>query len=120
MTDDNETTIEEILGGHSEHVVNLVGALRALVTQSFPNLVEEPKRGWNNITYRNKGVVCAISPHEGHVNLHFYKGVDLPDPHRLLQGSGKALRHVKVMMPKDIRANEITQLIREAVKLDEG
>lgn len=120
MSVEEGTGIDEIMAGHSAHVVYLVGALRALITQNFPDLTEEPKRGWNNITYRSKGLVCAISPHKEHVNLNFYKGVSLPDPHGLLQGSGKALRHVKVIKPEDIRADEITQLIQAAVDLDEG
>ena len=31
-----------------------------------------------------------------HVNLGFFQGASLPDPARLLQGSGKFMRHVKL------------------------
>lgn len=31
-----------------------------------------------------------------HVNVGFYRGADLPDPARLLEGSGKNMRHVKL------------------------
>src|SRR5262245_39726344 len=31
-----------------------------------------------------------------HVNVGFFFGADLPDPQRLLEGSGKWMRHVKV------------------------
>lgn len=116
MTDD--VTIEDMLAGHSATVIELVGTLRELVKRTDPGLVEEPKKGWNNITYRKKGVVCAISPHKAHVNLHFYKGASLPDPGGLLEGSGKALRHVKVTKPEDIHWDHIAQLVREAVQLD--
>jgi hypothetical protein len=31
-----------------------------------------------------------------HVNVGFFQGAALPDPARLLQGSGKFMRHVKL------------------------
>ena len=31
-----------------------------------------------------------------HVNVGFFHGADLPDPARLLQGTGKRMRHVKL------------------------
>jgi hypothetical protein len=31
-----------------------------------------------------------------HVNVGFFQGASLPDPARLLQGSGKSMRHVKL------------------------
>jgi len=31
-----------------------------------------------------------------HVNVGFYQGASLPDPARLLQGTGKRMRHVKL------------------------
>lgn len=99
-------------------MIDLVKRLRELVKQTDPDLVEEPKKGWKNITYSKKGVVCAISPHKSYVNLHFYKGASLPDPGGLLQGSGKALRHVKVTKPEDIQEDEIARLVRAAVQLD--
>jgi len=32
-----------------------------------------------------------------HVNIGFFQGSELPDPARLLQGSGKFMRHIKLM-----------------------
>lgn len=116
MTED--AAIEEILAEHSATVVELVRRLRELVKQTDPQLVEDPKKGWNNITYRKKGVVCAISPHKAHVNLHFYRGASLSDPVGLLEGTGKALRHVKVTKSEDIQGDKIAQLVRAAVQLD--
>jgi hypothetical protein len=31
-----------------------------------------------------------------HVNVGFFQGATLPDPGRMLQGSGKSMRHVKL------------------------
>ena len=41
-----------------------------------------------------------------HVNVGFFNGADLDDPKRLLAGSGKRMRHVKLVpgLPPDRRA----------------
>jgi hypothetical protein len=109
---------EEILAGHSPKIISLVNTLRELVQSADPELAEEVKTGWGNITYSKNGVVCAVSPHKAHVNLHFYKGVQLDDPSGLLEGSGKELRHVKIRTLEDIRRDAIIQLVQAAVKID--
>ena len=51
---------------------------------------------------------------KAHVNVGFYRGVDLPDPARLLQGTGKSMRHVKVRPGDDLDTNALQQLIANA------
>ncbi len=118
MKQTNREEIAVLLEGHTEAVRQIVDLLRDLVQEAEPQLVEEPKMGWGNITYKLNGVVCAISPHKNWVNLHFYKGVSLPDPGGILEGSGKALRHVKFIDPQQIRKEKLAPLIRAAVALD--
>lgn len=119
MSAESEAVIQDILAGHSPQVVWLVEKLRALVKQCAPELVEEPKRGWGNISYKNKGLVCAITPQKAYATLYFYRGTRLTDPQGLLEGSGKALRHIKIHKPDDIHNEQISAWIREAVRLDE-
>ena len=110
--------LEEILAGHSPKIISLVNILRELVHSADPNLAIEVKTGWGNITYRKNGIVCAISPHKAHVNLHFYKGAKMEDPSGLLEGSGKELRHVKIRTSEDIQQDAIIQLVQEAARID--
>jgi hypothetical protein len=110
--------LEKILENHAPVVRSLVDSLQRIVKGAAPNLSEEVKTGWGNIVYKQNGVVCAISPHRQHVNLYFYKGASLSDSEGLLEGTGKALRHVKIFKPEDIREEALTQLIQEAVRLD--
>jgi hypothetical protein len=37
-----------------------------------------------------------VNAFRAHVNLGFFHGADLPDPARLLEGTGKQMRHVKL------------------------
>lgn len=69
-------------------------------------------------TYSLERIVCYILPTKGHVTLGFYRGADLSDPHGLLVGEGKKLRHVKISKVKDTRNRALKRLVREAFKLN--
>ncbi len=49
-----------------------------------------------------------------HVNVGFYHGAALPDPSRLLQGTGKYMRHVKLRAGEAIDAAALGRLIEMA------
>ncbi len=49
-----------------------------------------------------------------HVNVGFFEGVALPDPARLLQGTGKFMRHVKLSPGTAIDATSLRRLIEMA------
>jgi hypothetical protein len=57
------------------------------------------------------GYVAVFS---SHVNVGFFQGAALPDPARLLQGSGKFMRHVKVTPDKPTNDAALTALIDAA------
>jgi hypothetical protein len=46
-----------------------------------------------------------------HVNVGFFHGVALPDPARLLQGTGKFMRHVKLGPGTATNAATLSKLI---------
>lgn len=49
-----------------------------------------------------------------HVNVGFFHGNALPDPARLLQGSGKHMRHVQLRPDAPINAAALNRLIKAA------
>jgi len=49
-----------------------------------------------------------------HVNVGFFHGAALPDPDRLLQGSGKFMRHVKLAPGTSTNVRALTRLIDTA------
>ena len=55
-----------------------------------------------------------VNAFRSHVNVGFFQGASLPDPARLLQGSGKFMRHVKLKPGTDINAAALTTLIETA------
>ncbi len=119
MDERHNAAIAEMLDTHTPEIQELVQALRELIQAAAPELVEEVKTGWGNIVYKRNGVVCAISPYSNHVNLNFYQGISLPDPARVLEGTGRSLRHVKIRPTDELRSDVLIPLIREADDLSE-
>jgi hypothetical protein len=53
------------------------------------------------------------------VTLCFLYGVGLPDPHKLLNGSGSRVRHVRLHSPEDLDDPRIQELIAAALDQSE-
>lgn len=57
-----------------------------------------------------------IPIYANHLNLGFNFGAHLPDPHNLLTGTGKSIRHIPVTSISDIDKQEVKELIHQAVQ----
>ena len=55
-----------------------------------------------------------VNAFTSHVNVGFFQGAGLPDPARLLQGSGKFMRHVKLKPGTPENAAALRRLIGAA------
>ncbi len=49
-----------------------------------------------------------------HVNVGFFRGAELSDPDRLLEGSGKFMRHVKIRPGQQVNDAALRKLIHAA------
>src|SRR3954462_13034628 len=45
-----------------------------------------------------------VNAFTAHVNVGFFRGVDIPDPNGLLEGTGKVMRHVKLSPERGVDA----------------
>jgi hypothetical protein len=55
-----------------------------------------------------------VNAFRDHVNVGFFLGAELNDPHQLLEGSGKFMRHVKLRPGAAVDASALESLIRAA------
>jgi hypothetical protein len=55
-----------------------------------------------------------VNVFRSHVNVGFFRGAELADPARLLEGTGKFMRHVKLRPGTDISAAALSRLIDAA------
>ena len=68
-----------------------------------------------SVSERLSDAFCHIPVYSEHINLGFNKGTLLRDPHGLLKGTGKLIRHVGIAGPDDYRNPEVTALTMEAI-----
>lgn len=59
---------------------------------------------------------CMIPIYTNHLNLGFNKGTLLSDPHQLLQGTGKLIRHIPITSKEDYRNDKVRQLVLSAIE----
>ncbi|HZZ79495.1 MAG TPA: DUF1801 domain-containing protein [Gemmataceae bacterium] len=52
-----------------------------------------------------------VNVFKAHVNVGFFRGADIADPTRLLEGTGKFMRHVKLKPERPIDATALFNLI---------
>lgn len=57
---------------------------------------------------------ASVNVFISHVNVGFFRGATLPDPARLLQGTGKLMRHVKLKPGMASDTDALTRLIHAA------
>lgn len=98
--------------------------IRDLVREVAPDVTEAVK--FHSFCYFKPGMpygsiggnVCGIGEHKGTVYLSFIHGAALPDPDKLLQGDGKAMRKIPIRSIDDIRQPELKKLIRASIRYD--
>ena len=125
---DAETQLAGYFAKYEPEMARLGKALRAKLRARLPGLFEVVYVYENQnalvISYspteQGYAGVCSTSLNPDRVHLYFTQGALLSksDPSRLLQGSGKGVRHVKIRSAGDIRKQAIAALVKEAARLD--
>jgi hypothetical protein len=118
-TKTGDPAVDTFLKGYAPQVREIAVRAREAILSVFPDATEKVYPGWKVIQYgagpEMKSVFAAISPLRERVNLGLANGVDLPDPQGLLEGDGKAIRHVKLASPEAASAPAVKELIRGAL-----
>lgn len=114
-----ELTIDEFLQRYSPQVRGLALRACALIREVMPGATEKVHPGWKVIVFgtgaRMGDMVFGVGPLKERVNIQL-SGADLPDPAGLLEGSGKAARHVKVASPAVLESPALRDLLRAALE----
>lgn len=107
---------EGVLAKASPAMADVARAARALIADVMPGVTEVP---WATQRIAGYGVgpkkmsehFTYIAPAGEHVNLGFFYGADLDDPDGLLEGSGKAMRHIKLRSLADLKRPGVRALL---------
>src|SRR5262245_5465029 len=92
-------------------------AVRALVKRTVKG-GEEYMNPWKIPSFDSNGPLCCFMVGKEHVTFAFLRGAALPDPEKLLEGTGKGVRHVKLRSLADVKKPGVKRLIAEAAKLN--
>jgi hypothetical protein len=99
----------------------LVRSARAVLRKRLPTAIELVYDNYNALaigfasTERTSDVIVSLAAYARGVNLYFMYGAGLPDPRRLLKGSGNQGRFVRLENVAVLDAPAVQALVRAAV-----
>ena len=117
-------SVEDHLKNVPAAVRPIVVAARKTIRSTAPGADEtayqsrpprSPSAMWKLARYAVDGEeVAGLGTFSRHSTIYFYRGRELDDPHKLLQGSGKDTRFVTLRSAADAESPAIKQLVRTA------
>jgi hypothetical protein len=108
------------LEAYDRPISDLALALREIILQEAPDASESVYQVytvaiWFGFSGNMKDRFCYITTHAEHVNLGFPHGATLPDPNGVLEGEGKAMRHIKFRTERELERPFVRRYIRAAI-----
>lgn len=96
-TEDFELAIESF----SDNIKEIARTTRALIYKVLPEVVEvvwiqQKNIGFGTGQKKKTEHFSWLMPATNHVNLGFNYGAELPNPKKLLEGTGKLFKHIKI------------------------
>ena len=84
--------------------------------REYPDELSTIARRWFEVMRACVGdaAFAYVDAFKNHVNVGFFRGAGLPDPSSLLEGTGKSMRHVKLMPGRKIDEAALRKIIHAA------
>lgn len=95
----------------------VVARLLAIADKAAPKATVSIK--WGQPVVTSGGPVAFIKVAKAHVTFGFWRGAELSDPKRVLEGAGDRMRHMKITSAEALDEKLATGLLRQAVALNE-
>ena len=90
-----------------------------MLQANLPDVTEQVDVAAKMIVYcygqKYAELICTIIPSKKGLKLGFNRGKDLPDPDRLLEGTGKISRYVEIKSAGQIQSPALKKLIENAL-----
>ncbi len=96
--------------------------VRQVVREHDPQAEEAVKWGYAAWVLGARGGrnMCSIMGASAYVRLQFFRGAELDDPTSALEGTGKAMRHLKVHCDQPLPEETLRSLVASAIALHSG
>ena len=118
-TKESKADFDKLLSKYDPRIRALAKQTRALVLDVLPDAFEKTYWGWANTWYgtseKSRDAVFTINPINAYVQLYFLRGSELSDPDKLLEGTGKKLRHFSIREAADLTRPALRRLMKRAV-----
>jgi len=117
-----EAQLDSFIDKFEPGVAALLRECRAEVRKLLPTAVEIVYDNYNFFvigyasTERASDCIVSLAAAANGVGLSFYYGASLPDPSKLLQGSGKQNRFIRLPTVETLRVPAVIELIRKAAE----
>jgi hypothetical protein len=114
------------LASYDPHVSDLTLSLRELVLEEAPQAIETNVKGYAvaiGFSFTGKPMkdgFCHVVAYKNHVNLGFNRGAFLADPNKVLEGSGKSIRHITIRNRKDLERPLLRRYLQAAIEQVDG
>jgi hypothetical protein len=102
-------------------MARLIRATRAAVRKRFPTAIELIYDNYNFFvmgfctTERASDSIVSLAANAKGIGLCFYWGATLPDPHKILLGSGNQTRFIRLASAATLAKPEVEALLKAAV-----
>ena len=104
--------LEEIMMFNDEQF-NILQKLREIIFQAYPKTNERIMYG--GIMFSLNDDFGGIFVRKNHVSFEFGNGFAMADPDKLLEGSGKLRRHLKIRSLSDIYDKKVSFFVKQSV-----
>src|SRR4051812_30845872 len=95
--------------------------LREVVLKNLPGIKEQLDLPARMVAYcygqKYSELICVIIPSKKGLKLGFNRGNELPDPDKLLEGTGKISRYMEIKSDKQIKSPALKELLLSALAL---
>ena len=112
--------VADFIAKFDSRVAKLIRTSRAALRKRFPTANELVYDNYNffvigfGTTERSSDCLVSLAANASGVNLNFYYGATLPDPGKILLGSGNQNRFIRLERAADLAKPEVAALIDAA------
>jgi hypothetical protein len=117
-----KSQIAKFITKYSPSVASEFRSARAHVRKLFPRGFELIYDNYNALgtgfspTSRSSDIVISVVAYPKWVTLFFFRGVHLPDPEKILQGSGSKIRSLRLTPFSLLRSQAVEELLAQAIR----
>ena len=115
------SAIASYLAKYDESIAAQARAVREHLSELFPRGFELVYDNYNALVFgfgpteRASDTLVSVAAYPKWVTLFLLKGAKLPDPHRVLQGSGSQVRSIRLAPASVLHSAPVQELLRRVI-----